>query len=177
MKSDIIQIDNTENGFLEAKEQTAKSAAFRGLDRKSSILLQLMTEEMLSMIHSVSGSLKALFWVESEGKSFDLNLTTEIIMDAEIRQTLISASTSKKNEAANSFLGKLRNAFEEALVSDTERTYYELPMDVQVDVVGRDIESGEWDRFEQSVLHRIASGVKIYIRGREVRMTVSKVFD
>ena len=176
MKSDVVQVDNMEHGYREAREQTVKSAIFRGLDRQNILHLQLLTEEMLSMVHSIAGELKAFFWVESEGNTFDLHLTSEIVMDRETRQMLIDASTSKKNEAAGSFLGKLRNVFEEARVSNTERTYFELPLDVQVDVTGREIQGTEWDRFEQSVLHRMANGVKIFIRGKDVHMVVTKVF-
>ena len=34
----------------------------------------------------------------------------------------------------------------------------------------------EWDRYEQSVLQKLADEVKISIRGDEVKMTVSKSF-
>ena len=34
----------------------------------------------------------------------------------------------------------------------------------------------EWDRYEQSVLQKLADEVKISIRGNEVKMTVSKSF-
>ena len=176
MKSDVIQIDNMEKGFLEAKEQTVKTAVFRGIDRKEILHLQLLTEEMLSMIHSVSGKLEALFWLESEGRQFDLHLSTQIVMDKETRQMLIDASTSQKNEAAKSFLGKLRNAFEEALVSDVERTYFDLPASLQADLVGRDIQDPDWDYYESSVLRRMADGVKIYIRGNQVHLHVTKTF-
>jgi TRAP-type C4-dicarboxylate transport system substrate-binding protein len=40
----------------------------------------------------------------------------------------------------------------------------------------RAAEQMEWDRFEQSVLHRMANGVKIFIRGKDVHMVVTKVF-
>ena len=40
----------------------------------------------------------------------------------------------------------------------------------------RFIEDPEWDRYEQSILHRLADNVKIDIRGQLVHMTVSKRF-
>ena len=176
MRSDIIQIDNQENGYREAEEQTLKTAAFRDLGRKETMHLQLLAEEMLSMIHSVTGSLQASFWLESVGKTFELHLTTNIIMDKEIRQQLISTASSKKNEASRSFLGRLRNAFEQALTSDTERTYFDLPEEIQADLTGRDIEDPEWDGYERSVLRRMANDVSVFIRGKEVHLTVTKTF-
>ena len=169
MKSDIIQIDNTENGFLEAKEQTAKSAAFRGLDRKSSILLQLMTEEMLSMISIVTGELTASFWVERVGLQYELHLTVQTEMDRKKKRQLKASSSARKN--TGSFQEKLRSAFERALASDTDDICFEMPESADR------LASGEWDGYERSVLVRLADNLRIAIHGREVRMTVRKDFS
>lgn len=176
MKSDVIQIDNRGNGFRSAVEQTKKVAEFRGLSHQDSLHLQLFTEEMLSMARSVTGEMKASFWIECEDRQFDLHMTTKTVLDKEKRFLLISSATSRKNEAANSFLGKLRDAFEQAMASDADREYFDLPSDVQADIVGRYVEDPEWDRYEQSVLRKLADNVKIGIRGGEVHMTVSKKF-
>ena len=178
MKSDIITIDNQGNGFENALRESKKVAEYRELGEKETMRLQLFTEEMLSMVHSVTGEMKGSFWIESELNRFELNLTTKTVLDKEKRHLLISSTTSRKNEAANSFLGKLRNAFEEAMASDVERNYFELPAELQADLAGRPIESTdqEWDRYERSVLLNLADDVKIYIRGGLVHMTIIKDF-
>ena len=155
MESDIIQIDNLGNGFEQAVEETKRVAQFRGLDHKNSLRLQLCTEEMLSMAHTVTGEMQASFWLESEGNC---------------------SATSRKNEAANSFLGKLRDAFENAMASEEESTYFELPVELQADLAGRVVDDPDWDRYERSVLFRLADNVKIDIRGGLVHMTVTKSF-
>ena len=177
MKSDVILIDNQGNGFDEALKQTSKVAEYRGISPKDTTRLQLMTEEMLSMARSVTGEMQASFWIDSEGTAFELHMTTKTVMDKEKRYLLISSSTSRKNEAAKSFLGKLRDAFEEAMIADADHEYFDLPVELQADLAGRPIESPEWDRYEQSVLLRLADNVKIGIRGGVVNMTVSKDFS
>ncbi len=177
MKSDVILIDNQGKGFDDAVQQTKKVAEFRGISPKDATRLQLMTEEMLSMARSVTGEMVASFWIESEDTAFELHMTTKTIMDREKRYMLISSSSSRKNEAANSFLGKLRNAFEEAMTADADHDYFDLPIELQADLAGRPIDSPEWDRYEQSVLLRLADNVKISIRGGLVNMTVSKKFN
>ena len=174
MKSDIIRIDNHGNGFQDALEQTAKAAAFRGLSHKEELRLRLCTEEMLSLARSVTGELQASFWLESEGKKFDLHLSTKTVMDREKRERLIASASSRKNEAANSFLGRLRDAFEAAMVSDPNT---DIPDEALDDVVNRVIEIPEWDKYEQSILRNAADDVKIAIRGGVVDMTVSKSFE
>ncbi len=176
MKSDIIQIDNKGNGFDLAILETKKVAQYQGLDQKESVRLQLCTEEMLSLARSVTGELKASFYLESVGKDFDLHMTTKTVMDKEKRYQLLSSATSRKNEAANSFLGKLRDAFEEAMTAEADHTYYELPEAIAKDVSGCFIDDPEWDQYEQSILRRLADNVKIAIRGGVVDMTVTKNF-
>ena len=174
MKSDIIHIDNRGSGFQNALEQTAKAAEYRGLSHKEALRLRLCTEEMLSLARSVTGELQASFWLESEGKKFDLHLSTKTVMDREKRERLIASASSRKNEAASSFLGRLRDAFEAAMVSDPDT---DIPDDVLDDLANHVIEIPTWDEYEQSILRNAADDVKIAIRGGVVDMTVSKSFE
>ena len=173
MRSDIINIDNCGNGYQDALDQTAKAAQFRDLNHKEALRLRICAEEMLSLARSVTGELQARFWLESEGKKFDLHLSTKTVMDREKRENLIASATSRRNEAANSFLGKLRDAFEAAMVSEQDNS---IPEDVLDDLANHPIEIPEWDEYEQSILRSAADTVKIAIRGGVVDMTVSKNF-
>ena len=174
MRSDIINIDNCGNGYQDALDQTAKAAQFRDLSRKEALRLRICAEEMLSLARSVTGELQARFWLESEGKKFDLHLSTKTVMDREKRENLIASATSRRNEAANSFLGKLRDAFEAAMVSEQDNS---IPEDVLDDLANHPIEIPDWDEYEQSILRNAADTVKIAIRGGFVDMTVSKSFE
>ena len=176
MKSDIIHIDNQGVGFEEALTETTRVAEFAELDEMEMIRLRICAEEMLSLARSVTGELKADFWLEAKGKSFDLHMTTQTVMDKEKRAQLISSASSRKNEAANSFLGKLRDKFEEAMTAESDRDGSDLPSNVMMDVSGYQFENGEWDRYEQSILKKLADNIKIAIRGGNVDMTVTKRF-
>ena len=174
MKSDIIRIDNQGSGFQDALAETAKAAQYRELNHKEALQLQLCTKEMLSLARSVTGELEATFWLESMGKHYELHLSTKTVMDREKRNHLLASASSRKNEAAGTFLGKLRDAFEEAMVSDVDYSIPDIAMD---DMVNRNIEIPEWDEYEQSILHRVADEVKIGIRGGTVDMSVFKSFE
>ncbi|MBQ4463677.1 MAG: hypothetical protein II915_04595 [Eubacterium sp.] len=175
MKSDVITIDNQGKGIDAAKLETEKAAQFRNLDNKQSLRLQLCAEEMLSLARSVTGEMEASFWVESEDKHFELHMTTKTVMDKLKRETLLAASTSGKNEAAKTFLGNLRNAFVEAMISDTDKYVYTPDLNID-DTANRYIESEEWDQYEQSVLRAVADGIKVSIVGKTVDLTVVKDF-
>lgn len=176
MRSDIIHIDNQGAGFEQAVEETRRVAAFQGLDDKDSLRLQLCTEEILSLARIVTGEMQATFYLEAVGKSFELHLSTETVMDKTKRYQLLSSASSRKNEAANSFLGKLRDAFENAMTAEANNTCFELPTELQADLSGQTVDDREWDRYERSVLFRLADEIKIAIRGRTVDMTVVKKY-
>ena len=173
MKTAVIDVDSRGYGFQDAMEETRKMAECNALGREDSLRLQLFTEEMLNMIRTVAGDVKASFWIEREGSRYDLLLTANTVMNRRKRELLIASATSGENDASKGFLGRLRNAFEQAMVSDerSNRIYYKKAQELHAD---RSAE--EWDRYEQSVLQKLADEVKISIRGDEVKMTVSKSF-
>ena len=173
MKSDIIKIDNAGNGFRDALIQTSKVAQFRDLTHKETLHLRLCAEEMLSLARSVTGEMQATFWLESEGKKFEMHLSTKTVMDKEKRANLLASATSQKNEAASTFLGKLRDAFEEAMATEAA---YNIPEDALDDLANHPIVFSEWDEFEQSILKEVADDVKIAIRGDTVDMTITKQY-
>ena len=177
MKSDIIHIDNRGDGFDAALAQTEKVAQFRGLGEKETRRLRICAEEMLSLARSVTGEMEADFWLENEGKRFDLHMSTRTVMDKEKRYQLLSSANSRKNEAANSFLGKLRDSLEQAMLADGEHHYEELPADVSREFCCYHPDDPEWDRYEQSILRKLADEIKISIRGGTVDMTVTKSFE
>ena len=174
MKSDVISITNYGDGFERALEETRKVSAYKGLGEKDSLHMLLFTEEMLSMARIVAGDMAANFWIETEGKTFVLHMSTNTKLDKVKRAQLLDAATSRQNEAANSFLGKIRDAFEQAMASDV--SYDEAPYDVLSDIVGREITDPEWDEIECSILRRLADNVKVSIRGNAVDLTVTKSF-
>lgn len=176
MKSDVISIDSRGNGFREAIEQTGKTAAFTGLNQSESLDLQLLTEEVLSLVRSITGEIEASFWLESEGRSFELHVSTETVMDAEKRRQLIESSTSRRNEEAVGFLGKLRNAFEEAMTSEADRQEMDLSDDVIADLPHGVLGQPDWDGYERSILQTVADQVKIGIRRGKVNVTICKHF-
>ena len=177
MISDIITIDNQGRGFDNALEEAGRVAAYAGLDPKNTTRLNLLTHEMLSLARSITGELQADFWIEKVEEQFNLHMTTEIVMDAEKREMLINATTSRKNEAAKGMLGWLRDKVERMLVAQVDHSEEEVPYDLMSDVANSVFEEPEWDGYERSVLLKLADNVKIGIRGKEVDILVTKRFD
>lgn len=172
MRSDMIQIDSNGNGMEAALRETEAVAGFRGLNEKEARRLRILAEEMMGLVRSVTGEVAAAFWIESEEKAFTLHLSTKTKMDASKRYQLLSSSTSGENEAAKGFLGFLRDKLESAMLSGDDGVLYdyrgcplnEAPFDE------------EWDRYERSILRRLADEIRIGVRGGTVEMEVLKKF-
>jgi len=176
MKTDVITIDNMGNGFREAVAQAEKAAELNELSRAERIHLQLLTEEMLSLAHSITGEMKASFWIENEGKNFELHMTTKTIMDAEKRALFIESSSSRKNEAAKTILGLLREVVEQMMTPAAASAY---PSAFYLSNMNFDVykEPVMWDGYERSILLKVADDVKVAIRGDLVEVTVIKNFE
>ncbi len=175
MKSDVISITNRGDGFEQALEETRKVSVYKNLGEKDSLHMMLFTEEMLSTARIIAGDVTAHFWIETEGNNFFLHMTTNTILDKKKRAQLLEAATTRRNEAANSFLGKIRDAFEQAMSLDYDPNN-EIPDNVLTDITGREIADTEWDEIECSILRKLADDVKVSIRGDVVDMTVRKEF-
>jgi hypothetical protein len=173
MKSDVIIINNQMEDFSEALKIAKKTATYEKLASKNALRVQLITEEMLSLARIVACADSISFWIETDGKKFVYHLSSKVVMNQEKKAELLSAATSHKNEAANSFLGKLRDIFENAMLSDADHSN-DIPDDIMADLANHEISDGEWDGYERSVLHRLADEIKIGIHGGIVDMTVLK---
>lgn len=204
MKTDIIMITPMGEGIEEALTETEKAAAFRGLDRRQTLRLRLLAEEMTGMLKTIVGPTQLRYWVESEGTAFSLHLTTSTNLSAELRKELLKTSTTGENAAAKGFMGRLRDIFTRLAESDAVAAIpYEYGYSY-VDVTGFDASMDlspnatlygwslnayksaveehraetpeQWDELEKSITAKLADEIKIFIRGNTVEMVIEKAF-
>ncbi len=191
MKSDVITISSKGAHMEEALAQAEKTAAYKGLDRKQTLHLRLLTEEMMGMMRSIAGDVSGTFWIEDEDQVYELHLKVTTSMNIEKREKLLSASTSGRNEAEKGIMGKIRSWFEPAddlplffttmaaedpagirTFTWTLYTYRE-----QLEQYRQENQYGAeeaWDELEKSVVSHVADDVKVSIRGCDVEMVIVK---
>ncbi len=90
---------------------------------------------------------------------------------------LISSTTTRKNEITKTFLGRVRDALEEAMASDVDHDYNLVPQELSSDLPHPQTEEGGWDGAERKVMRALADNVRITIRSHRVKMVVTKKFD
>ena len=196
MKTEKISINNRELGMTVALGMTEKLGAEQGLERKQILHLRLLAEELFSMLRSLTGEVDAEYWLEYEGKRFDIHMKSDVVLTDELRQQFLSASTSGENAAAKGVMGKLRVMIAEALVtrpsvpafslglvsaaSPTAQVAganaYQWSMEKYKAEVKKQEDAESWDELEKSIVANIADEVSVRIIGANVEIIVTKAF-
>ena len=191
MKTDVITVTNAYDQIEKALILTEKTAIYKELSHKDTLTLRLLTEEMMSMVRSITGDIEGKFWIEDENKNFQLVLEVESDLSFDQRKQLVSASSSGKNEATKGFMGKIRAFFE----SDEGYPFYiepvwETPGGLDTELTWSlalyreqiresmknkgDGAEEAWDELEKSVVSKLADDVKVSIRNSTVKLMIFK---
>ncbi|MBQ6564196.1 MAG: hypothetical protein K6A68_15090 [Clostridiales bacterium] len=177
MKSKMIAIHSSGNGFIDANKETEEMAV--GMPEEQTLQMCLITEEMISLFRSVTGEVdNAEFWLEKENSKFTFHLTVRQKLGNVQRSQLIQSTSNKTNEAAKGFLGKLKEAFVSALSvgKDIDMYYNANDYSRSVDLTDDVISTPQWDKFERSVLLSLTDSVTISIRSGIVDLVAVKQF-
>ena len=191
MKTDVITISSEGNNMEAALAQIDKISIYNDLSRKNTITLRLLTEEVLAMMRAIAGNVNGEFWIEDQDGVYELHLLVRTLVDEKIREQLLAASSSGKNEATRGFMGKIRSFFEPSpevpmfsagLAGGAPQMFesYNWSMEDYRDQLRQRYEldqrssQEEWDELERSVVANLADDVKVSIRGRNVEMTIIK---
>ena len=193
MKTDVIAVSSSGNQIGKALEQVEKMAAYKGLSRKDTLHLRLLTEEMMGMMRSITGEKDGYFWIEDEAGEYQLHLQVNTRMNLEKRDQLLKASTTGKNEAERGLMGRLRDFFDQGddmpgyplyhmdMMSEYNGTMlnWEWSMLAYQETLSKYTAKDEkaramWDELEKSVVTHVADDVKVAIRGQMAEMTIIK---
>ncbi|MBQ5959197.1 MAG: hypothetical protein IJL53_00880 [Firmicutes bacterium] len=189
MRSDIIAVSNGADKIGLVLKTTERVAAYGELSPKSAMYLRLMAEEMMSMVRAITGSLDGKFWIENEDDNYELHLRVQSATDYDIRQKLISASSSGVNEAHKGFMGKIRAFFEpvddlpvftigfedEEAGAGMEWSMRAYALEIERSLAEKRAGAEEaWDELEKSVITHVADEIKVSIKNSVIEMTVYK---
>ena len=197
MKSDILKLGSEIGLLANILAETEKAAAYCGLDAKQTGRLRLLAEELCEMLPELLSFSTGEFWVESEGKNFELHTTLvpKEALSLELREKLLDISSSGKNAAAVGIIAKIRIAAEFLLIdyskaSEDEpilpsffydgkigQTYFESAWSLkEYRKKTNEIKGEKWDELERSIIANIADEVLVGIQGSKVEVIVKKTF-
>ena len=197
MKTEIINVFSSEDGREKALDLTERTAAYCGLDKKDTMHLRLLSEEIVELIRPFNDMFPGDFWLETNDKNIEVHLKTEIPMDQQTKKELLSVSTSGKNSAAKGIIGKIREMIASVtLPSDPETkqltdeamslmslgspmgTYYSgtytWSMKTYAASVKANAHEEATDELEKSIVANIADEVSVNIVGSTVEVVIYK---
>ena len=194
MKTDVFELTQDVQELEKMLSETEKAAVYSGLDKKQSIRLRLLAEELIGMLPELLEYIKGQFWIESKGKAFELHISATLDdMFAADREKLLSISTSGENAAAKGVMGKIRSAFEimlkeyvttppvyynefysMGLVPDPMYYYSIWSLEQYKEAAKANLDA--WDELEKSIIANLADDVMVGIKGKQVDIIVKKNF-
>ena len=109
MRTSSIKVTSRGEGMEEALEETEKLGKEAGLTDKEQFHLRLLAEELFGTMRSIAGDVEADYLVEQDGKSFRINVESEVELTLEMKQRFVSAASSGENDAGKGFMGMIRD--------------------------------------------------------------------
>ena len=194
MKSNIYKINIGETDLSPLLTETEKIAKYNELTEKEALYLRLLAEELVSMLPSIVENYSGEFWIENNGKSYELCVKFLVPdMKTSTRTRLIGVSKAQKNSYAVGITGRIREVFDymttasdDAMISPAGKYGFSTNIDFsliwslkqcQNGVKEHKSEKDKGDELERSILIKIADDVIVGVKGKNVEIIIKKKFS
>ena len=199
MKSNICVVKKGGLGLENILTEVEKVTSYNGLQKKETLRLRLLAEELVGMLPELVKNFEGRFWIQNDENKYELHVELSVeSLSKEKKEALIAVSANKKNAAALSFMGKIRDVAENMLLHsdeesvnqasnadyiygyDTTDVYYTYAWTLE-HYASQQKErltdgSEEWDQLEKSIVAKLADDVVVGVRGKKVEIMIKKTF-
>ena len=195
MKSNVCKVKGNDEDLKMVLSEVEKAASYNGLEKKKTLQLMLLAEELIGIQKGILGFVKGDFYVESNDDEYKLCLHADIHTDVITQERFIEMSTNNKNEATKGILGKIKyvaNCLASGNVPTTpEQSIFYMPLgssnlgtDVTYDNVWSlgnyrsTVEKGTsvWDELEHSIVANIADDLLVGATANYIDLIAVKMF-
>ena len=191
MKSNVINITQSEDNLNQILVETQKVAALTTLSDKQILRTRLIAEEFISMLKELSTDFAGEFWVENENLNFSYVAQIHVneAMDLQTKRKFIDVSSAKKN-TTKGIIGKIRDIIENLLYPENAMfrssfVAYQLESAVLLNDQWtlnkyKDAEKDNaepWDELEKSIIANLADDVIVSVKGSNVEIVIVKDFN
>ena len=196
MKSNECMLSGMRSDIDKALKEVEKFALYNELSHKETLQLRLLAEEMMGMQTGVMGFASGKFYLENQGRIYNVYLHTEIDVSRHqaVQEKLVEMSTSGKNAAYTGFMGKIRKLMDD-MASNSMEGYYQIDSNMGETVmltspvvdydriwelskyreqVKKKVE--QWDELEKSIVASIADELIVGSRNDYVDLIAVKKF-
>ena len=113
MISDVCKIENGTSDLEKILKESEKVAIYNEFNKKQTMQLRLMCEEIDGMLPNIIDNFKGDFWIEYKDGVCKVNVSINIPeLNVDKKEALINFSKNKKNAGAVGIVGKIRSAIE-----------------------------------------------------------------
>lgn len=196
MKSNECMLSGKRSDIDKALKEVEKFAQYNELSHKETLQLRLLAEEMMGIQNGVMGFVNGKFYLENQGRTYNVYLHTEIDVNRHqaVQEKLVEMSTSGKNAAYTGFMGKIRKLMDD-MASNSMEGYYQIDSNMGETVmltspvvdydriwelskyreqVKKKVE--QWDELEKSIVASIADELIVGSRNDYVDLIAVKKF-
>lgn len=195
MKSDILKLKNDGSVSVEILNEVENCSNYCRLDKKQTLQMRLLSEELLGMLPELLENCEGEFWFERNKQCCELHVLAGISgTDLDARERVLSISSTGKNAAATGIMGKVRAAAEHLMAyilypdvpaaittgdlyfSETSLHTYAWSLSNYITQVQQEERKDAWDELEKSIVAKLADDVTVSIHGDRVEIIVKKTF-
>lgn len=197
MKSNVCKIEKGTKDLVAILKESENVALYNGFDKKQTLQLRLICEEMDGMLPNIISDFDGEFWIECENGVCKVNVSIDIPdLNINEKEALINVAKNKKNAAAVGIVGKIRNVIENLFLDkDNIPTYdmsalFNLGMESIASIdssymwslrkyktgIAQEKETEEWDELEKSIIANLADDVIVGVKGKKANIIVVKKF-
>lgn len=196
MKSNECMLSGKRSDIDKALKEVEKFAQYNELSHKETLQLRLLAEEMMGIQNGVMGFVNGKFYLENQGRTYNVYLHTEIDVSRHqaVQEKLVEMSTTGKNAAYTGFMGKIRKLMDD-MASNSMEGYYQIDSNMGETVmltspvvdydriwelskyreqVKKKVE--QWDELEKSIVASIADELIVGSRNDYVDLIAVKKF-
>ncbi len=197
MKTDICPISTDAATYQAIFAQVEKTAQYSGLEKKQTLHLRLLAEELVSMLPELLEIGTGEFWIENNAKDFELHASIQSTgLTVLEREDLLAISSSGKNAAGKGILGKIRLVAANMLADFIESsrlesesglyTFYDMGAGAETMYLSSwslnsyrqnaEDDAEAWDELEKSIIANLADDVIVGVMGKKVDIIIKKSF-
>ena len=197
MTSNICKIENGTNDLNAILKESERVADYNGFNKKQTLQLRLLCEEMDGMLPNIIDDFSGDFWIEYEDGVCKVNARIEIPeLTIKKKEELIAVSKSKKNALAVGIGGKIRSAIENFFLADKKGNCdnlsnmygldaeYGFCLDTSLiwslraykSTVKQEENEETWDELEKSIIASLADDVIVGVKGKQANVVIVKKF-
>jgi hypothetical protein len=196
MISNICKIEKNNNALYEILNESESVAVYAKLNKKQTLQLRLICEELYGMLPNVIDNYSGEFWIEYENNECRVNALINIPeLTAEKKESLIKLASNKKNAFAVGIVGKIRSAIENLFLDKEYFNIYDMAnlfnsgAEFSVGIVPtyswslnnyrkvvKKEDVADWDELEKSIIANLADDVIVGVKGRKANFIIVKKF-